>query len=171
MHRTRAHSIASRADKPKPAPAPTPKPTLAPTPTHASIDPRVAALEKELAEMKAKSVSEVSTAPPLTTLAPPTGLHNSFAPHAYFLPFTAAGNPLTWSVADVGKWMLSINMDNYADSFAKHKIDGQCLKHMDDESLRVIGVSLPVHRTKLLQQVLEVFGSGFCFLLCLRFDH
>jgi hypothetical protein len=87
-----------------------------------------------------------------------------------FSPSTT-GNPLTWTIADVGKWLLSINMDNYMDSFAKHKIDGQCLKLMDDESLRALGVSLPVHRTKLLQQVLQVFGSGFSFLVCCFFDH
>jgi hypothetical protein len=97
-------------------------------------------------------------------------LHNPFSLHAYFLPFTTAGNPLTWTVADVSKWLRSIEMDNHIDSFAKNKIDGQCLKLMDDESLRGLGVSLPVHRTKLLQQVIQVFGSGFSFLVSLRFD-
>jgi hypothetical protein len=121
------------------------------------------------AQLNAKPVSEASTAPPPTTPAPPSGLRNPFPLHAYFSPFTT-GNPITWTIADVGKWLLSINMDNYMDSFAKHKIDGQCLKLMDDESLRALGVSLPVHRTKLLQQVLQVFGSGFFFLVCLRFD-
>ncbi len=74
---------------------------------------------------------------------------------------STTGNPLTWTVADVNKWLVSISMDIHIDSFAKNKIDGQCLKHMDDESLRGLGVSLPVHRTKLLQHVLQVFGSGF----------
>ncbi len=74
------------------------------------------------------------------------------------------GNPLAWTVADVSKWLRSIEMDNHIDSFAKNKIDGQCLKHMDEETLRALGVSLSVHRAKLLQQALQVFGSGFPFL-------
>ncbi len=78
----------------------------------------------------------------------------------YYFSSVTSGNPLTWTVADVGKWLVSIEMDNYIDSFAKNKIDGQCLKLMDDETLRALGVALTVHRTKLLQQVVQVFGSG-----------
>ena len=88
-HRTRAHSIASRADKPKSAPAPASLPTPAPTPAPAPVDPRVAALEKQVAfltaqmqSMQTKPASDASTAPPSTTPAPPSSSFDSFSRHA-----------------------------------------------------------------------------------------
>jgi hypothetical protein len=74
------------------------------------------------------------------------------------------GNPLTWTVADVGKWLVSINMSNHCAAFATNEIDGQCLLDMDDASLLAISVSLPVQRKKLLRLIQELFAPQGSFL-------
>jgi hypothetical protein len=74
------------------------------------------------------------------------------------------GNPITWTVADVGKWLVSINMSNHCAAFATNEIDGECLLDMDDASLLAIGVSLPVQRKKLLRKIQELFAPQGSFL-------
>ena len=142
----------TRVDKPKPAPARAAKVSTTPL---ASVPADKTALDVIPGAVHGLSGIQL-------------GLFASFI----YSPVTT-GNPLTWTVADVGRWLHSIEMDNYIDSFAKNKIDGQCLKHMDDETLRALGVSLSVHRTKLLQQVIQTFGSGqwFACLLYHQLTH
>ena len=86
---------------------------------------------------------------------------------------TTTGDPLTWTVADVGKWLVSINMSSHCAAFATNEVDGECLKIMDDESLRAIGVSLPIHRTKLLQKIPLLFApqGSFFIVFAPNFDH
>jgi hypothetical protein len=74
-----------------------------------------------------------------------------------FPPFTT-GNPLTWTVADVGKWLVFIEMGKYCQAFADAPINGQCLHDMDDETLRDLGVTLSAHRTTMLRLIRELFG-------------
>ncbi len=74
------------------------------------------------------------------------------------------GNPLTWTVADVGKWLVSINMSNHCAAFATNEIDGSCLKLMDDETLAEIGVSLSIHRKNLLERIKQLFAPQGSFL-------
>jgi hypothetical protein len=81
-----------------------------------------------------------------------------------FSPFTTAGNPLTWTVADVGKWLVSINMGKYTKSFEDAPINGQCLHDMDDETLRDLGVTLSVHRTTMLRLIRELFAPQGSFV-------
>jgi hypothetical protein len=75
----------------------------------------------------------------------------------------ATGNPLTWTVADVSKWLVSINMSSHCAALAANEIDGQCLLDMDDASLLTIGISLPVQRKKLLRLIQELFASQGSF--------
>jgi hypothetical protein len=68
------------------------------------------------------------------------------------------GNPLTWTVADVGKWLVSIEKSKFCASFKDNEIDGSCLKIMDDASLLALGVTLPVHRNNLLERIKQLFA-------------
>jgi hypothetical protein len=106
--------------------------------------------------MQAKPASSASTAPPSTTPALPGSL-NSFPLHAFFSHATT-GNPLTWTVSHVGKWLVSIEMGKYCQAFADAPINGQCLHDMDDETLRDLGVTLSAHRTTMLRLIRKLFG-------------
>ncbi len=69
------------------------------------------------------------------------------------IPF--AGNPITWSVLDVSNWLVSIEKSKFVTIFQEHEIDRGCLKLMDDESIRDIGISVSVHRKNLLVSIAE----------------
>jgi hypothetical protein len=56
-------------------------------------------------------------------------------------------------------------MSSHCAAFATNEVDGECLKIMDDESLRAMGVSLPIHRTKLLQKIPLLFAPQGSFLI------
>jgi hypothetical protein len=73
-------------------------------------------------------------------------------------------NPLTWTVADVGKWLVSINMSSHCAAFATNEIDGYYLNLMDDASLLALGVTLPAHRRTILRKIQELFAPQGSFL-------
>jgi hypothetical protein len=73
------------------------------------------------------------------------------------------GNPLAWTVADVGKWLVSIEKSKFCAAFKDNEIDGSCLKLMDDETLAEIGVSLSIHRKNLLARIKQLFAPQGSF--------
>ena len=62
---------------------------------------------------------------------------------------------------DVCNWLVVIESSSLVPIFQEHGIDGGCLKLMDDECLREIGISVFVHRKKLLVSITELFKQGF----------
>jgi hypothetical protein len=73
------------------------------------------------------------------------------------------GNPNSWTIADVGKWLVSIEMSKHVAAFKDDEINGKCLRHVDDETLRLILVQLPAHRKNLLALIAEMFGPSTKF--------
>ncbi len=61
---------------------------------------------------------------------------------------------------DVSYWLVSIGKSKFVTLFHEREIDGGCLKLMDDESLRAIGISVSVHRKNLLALIAKLFGNG-----------
>jgi hypothetical protein len=57
-------------------------------------------------------------------------------------------------------------MDDHVQVFAKYKINGRRLKLMDDGSLRLMGISLSVHRADLLDLIGELFEQGWFMQSC-----
>lgn len=59
-----------------------------------------------------------------------------------------------WTVNDVVAWLKCTGFEDYADQFAKLKVDGTMLCHMSQEFLRdQIGLAHALHRKKLLRLV------------------
>ena len=44
---------------------------------------------------------------------------------------------MAWTVSDVQKWMLAINLDEYASLFQQHQVDGKMLDQLDNTGLEV----------------------------------
>ncbi len=61
---------------------------------------------------------------------------------------------------DVGKWLVSIEMSKHVTAFKDDEINGQCLRHVYDETPRLIGVQLPAHRKNLLALIAELSGPS-----------
>jgi hypothetical protein len=117
-------------------------------------------LEKRLDEAKAQINAKPApppTAVPSTTSAPPQGLLYILWTLCMFSLFTT-GNPLTWTVADVSKWLESIGKSKFCASFKDHEINGQCLHDMDDKKLQFLEVKLPAHRATMLRLIRELFA-------------
>ncbi len=68
------------------------------------------------------------------------------------------GNPLTWTVADVGKWLVSIDMGKYCQVFAVAPINGKMLKPLTNERLFAYGITDEVHRLYLLDEIATFFA-------------
>ncbi len=54
-------------------------------------------------------------------------------------------------------------MSKHVAAFKDNEINGKCLRHVDDETLRLIGVQLPAHRKNLLALIAEMFGPSMKF--------
>ena len=57
----------------------------------------------------------------------------------------------------MAEWLRTLDMSEYAESFAANDIDTSVLRHLTDQDLRELGVSLG-HRRKMLAAIAE-FGS------------
>ena len=77
-----------------------------------------------------------------------------------------AGDPSAWGVEDVVKWLASNDMHMHSKAFKDNAINGSCLKHMDDESLRQLGVTLSVHRKSLMEKINALFQPGLSAVRC-----
>ncbi len=57
---------------------------------------------------------------------------------------------MQWTVSDVCAWLKSIEMSKYVPAFEENSIDGACLAEgLDDDSMDMLGILLPLHRKKL----------------------
>jgi class 3 adenylate cyclase len=61
-------------------------------------------------------------------------------------------------VATITEWLASLGLSEYAQRFAENDIDVTVLRHLTDQDLKEIGVSLG-HRRKILAALAEVGGA------------
>ena len=59
-----------------------------------------------------------------------------------------------WSVDDVGRWLDTLSLPQYRESFADAAVDGAFLYDLNDEDLRnTLGIEHNLHRKKILNAV------------------
>jgi hypothetical protein len=58
-------------------------------------------------------------------------------------------------VSTIGEWLASLGMAEYTERFAENDIDISVLRHLTDQDLKELGVSLG-HRRKLLHAIGEL---------------
>jgi class 3 adenylate cyclase/tetratricopeptide (TPR) repeat protein len=61
-------------------------------------------------------------------------------------------------VATITEWLASLGLSEYAQRFAENDIDVSVLRHLTDQDLKEIGVSLG-HRRKILASIAELAGA------------
>src|SRR5215468_8614278 len=59
---------------------------------------------------------------------------------------------------EIGDWLKTLGMSEYAERFAENGIDISVLRHLTDQDLKDIGVLLG-HRRKLLAAIAELPGA------------
>jgi class 3 adenylate cyclase len=62
-------------------------------------------------------------------------------------------------VATITEWLASLGLSEYAQRFAENDIDVTVLRHLTDQDLKEIGVSLG-HRRKILASIAELAGAA-----------
>ena len=62
-------------------------------------------------------------------------------------------------MATVTEWLASLGLAEYAQRFAENDIDVAVLRHLTDQDLKEIGVSLG-HRRKMLASIAELVGAA-----------
>jgi class 3 adenylate cyclase len=62
-------------------------------------------------------------------------------------------------VATITEWLASLGLSEYAQRFAENDIDVTVLRHLTDQDLKEIGVSLG-HRRKILASIAELAGPA-----------
>jgi hypothetical protein len=102
-------------------------------------------------------VAEPTTARPSTQETVDRALPNA-VPTALSSDITPAAPPLeSWTDLDVASWLESLELGCYASLFAANKIKGPLLTlGLDDVTLSVIGISIPLHRRCILQAFQEL---------------
>jgi SAM domain (Sterile alpha motif) len=58
-------------------------------------------------------------------------------------------------VSTIEEWLASLGMSEYAQRFAENDIDVSVLRHLTDQDLKELGVSLG-HRRKMLAAIIEL---------------
>jgi class 3 adenylate cyclase len=58
----------------------------------------------------------------------------------------------------IAEWLEKLGMPEYAQRFAENDIDTAVLRHLTDQDLKELGVSLG-HRRKMLTAIAEVAGA------------
>src|SRR5271167_5008530 len=61
-------------------------------------------------------------------------------------------------MSTTAEWLTSLGMSEYAQRFAENDIDTSVLRHLTDQDLKELGVSLG-HRRKMLAAVAELAGA------------
>jgi hypothetical protein len=62
-------------------------------------------------------------------------------------------------MSTIAEWLTSLGMSEYAERFAENDIDTSVLRHLTDQDLKELGVSLG-HRRKLLAAISELTGAA-----------
>ena len=68
-------------------------------------------------------------------------------------------DPSSWGTEEVGTWLGSIGMGEYAAYFAKHQIVGDILHMLNEELLKEVGVACVGHRVKLAKECAALYKS------------
>jgi uncharacterized protein YjiS (DUF1127 family) len=63
------------------------------------------------------------------------------------------------AMQQIADWLDNLGMSEYAERFAKNKIDVSVLRHLTDQDLKDIGVALG-HRRKILAAIAEFAGAA-----------
>eukprot|EP00118_Oscarella_pearsei_P021008 m.233539 g.233539 ORF g.233539 m.233539 type:complete len:1168 (+) comp40090_c0_seq2:37-3540(+) len=63
---------------------------------------------------------------------------------------------LSWTSSDVQKWMVAINMDEYASLFQQNQVDGKVLDQLDNDGLEAMGIWDPLHRQMMIETINEL---------------
>ena len=61
-------------------------------------------------------------------------------------------------MSTIAEWLTSLGMSEYAERFAENDIDTSVLRHLADQDLKELGVSLG-HRRKMLAAIAELGGA------------
>ena len=64
-----------------------------------------------------------------------------------------------WSVADCGDWLISLDLAQYRETFARNEISGQELLELGLDDLDYMGVKALAHRKRLLKGVAELCAA------------
>ena len=54
---------------------------------------------------------------------------------------------------DVARWLAEQGLEQYAEAFAENAIDGEVLRTLSEDDLKVLGVKALGHRKKLLAAI------------------
>ena len=60
---------------------------------------------------------------------------------------------------EIGAWLKTLGMSEYAERFAENGIDISVLRHLTDQDLKDIGVLLG-HRRRMLAAIAELAGTA-----------
>lgn len=61
------------------------------------------------------------------------------------------------SVIEVGRFLISIDMQSYCESFINHKIDEETLKTLSEDDLMSLGITKMGHRKLILREIKNRF--------------
>ena len=67
--------------------------------------------------------------------------------------------PLGTPMQQIAEWLEKLGMSEYAERFAKNDIDVFVLRHLTDQDLKELGISLG-HRRKMLAAITEITGTA-----------
>ena len=62
-------------------------------------------------------------------------------------------------MATITEWLASLGLSEYAQRFAENDVDVTVLRHLTDQDLKEIGISLG-HRRKILASIAELTGDA-----------
>ena len=66
--------------------------------------------------------------------------------------------PLVAAMQQIAEWLKKLGMAEYAQRFAENDIDISVLRHLTDQDLKELGISLG-HRRKLMRAIGEIDGA------------
>ena len=61
---------------------------------------------------------------------------------------------------DIAQWLDSLELGQYADTFAENEIDFQLLPELTDDVLEKMGIAVIGHRLKLLRAIAALSEAG-----------
>src|SRR5215471_15286814 len=59
-------------------------------------------------------------------------------------------------MSDIRKWLEGIDLDQYADAFEANDIDTDLLQHVDDQTLKDIGIASAGHRLRIRSSIAKM---------------
>jgi hypothetical protein len=63
------------------------------------------------------------------------------------------------AMQQIAEWLASLGMSEYAQRFTENDIDVSVLRHLTDQDLKELGVSLG-HRRKMMAAIAELAGAA-----------